>query len=87
MVERPKMKSESEKELDKVQAQLDNFSDQVKELTQDRMNEAPKLDVEAQTKISQKQLDKMPEHYLKPIRTIGCKEKFNEKFWTYLLCL
>lgn len=70
----------AEKELDKVESQFKEFDQQVKDLTQDRMNMAPKEDVEPQTKISQVDKDKMKQVYLKPSRTIGSKEKFNEKF-------
>jgi len=70
----------AEQELDKAQKHFDAFDKNVKELTQDRMNEAPKEDVEPQTKISQKDIEKSKDIYLKPKRVIGCKEKFNEKF-------
>lgn len=84
----PKVSSAGEKELDKVQEQFDAFDNQVKELTLDRMNKAPKEEVEQQTKLSSKDLEKSKDIYLKPIRAIGpgtCpktgfKEKFNEKF-------
>ena len=49
-------------------------------MTLDRMNTAPKEDVEPQTKLSSSEIDKSKETYLKPTRTIGCKDKFNEKF-------
>ena len=75
-----KIKSSSEKELDKVQEQFDAFDANVKELTQDRMNEAPKKEVEPQTKLSQSEIEKSKDIYLKPWKTIGCKEKFNERF-------
>ena len=41
MNEIKKHKSTSEKELDNMQKQFDNFDSQVKEMTQDRMNAAP----------------------------------------------
>lgn len=69
-----------EKELDKAQKQLDMFESSVKEMTMDRLNEAPKADFEPQTKIAQKDLGNSKEIYLKPIKTIACREKFNEKF-------
>jgi len=74
------MNSASEKELDKVGKQFDAFDNQVKTLTQDRMNEAPKLEVAPQTEISQVDLQKSKDVYLKPKRTIGSKEKFDEKW-------
>jgi len=81
VIDKPKPKtSTAEKELDKVDAQFKEFDIQVKELTQDRMNCAPIEDQEPQTKIAQVDKDKMKHVYLKPKRTIGSKEKFNEKF-------
>lgn len=70
----------AEKELDKAQEQFEAFDQNVKELTMDRMNETPKADVEPQTLIAQKDLEKMKDQYLKPKRTVSCREKFNEKF-------
>lgn len=73
-------KSTTEKELDKVDAQFKDFDKQVKEMTQDNLNKAPLVDTEQQTKIAQKDIQKMPDHYLKPIRQIGSREKFNENY-------
>lgn len=67
-------------ELDKAEAHFQAFDDNVKQLTLDRMNQAPRLDLEPQTKISQQDLAKTKDIYLKPHRTHGSKEKFNEKF-------
>ena len=72
--------SESKTELDKVEKQFEAFDSQVKELTLDRMNMAPKEDREPQTKLSQKEISESKDIYLKPKRTIGCRDKFNEKF-------
>lgn len=81
MAGRPKATSSlAEKELDKAQKQFEAFDENIKSLTLDRMNEAPKLETEPQTKISQKDMQKMNDIYLKPDRTISCREKFNEKY-------
>lgn len=64
----------------KLEKQFDNFNDQVKEMTLDRMNAAPKPDIEAQTKLSQKEIEKSKDIYIKPFKTISCSEKFNEKY-------
>jgi hypothetical protein len=66
-------------EIERAGEQFDKFDANVKELTLDRMNEAPKLETEG-TKISQKELSNSKEIYLKPERYIEPKEKFNEKF-------
>jgi hypothetical protein len=81
MTEQTKVKPKiAPTEMDKLEDQFENFDKQVKELTQDRMNEAPKQELEPQTKIAQSDLDKRKEIYLKPVKSIGCREKFNEKF-------
>jgi hypothetical protein len=78
---KPKPKTSlAEKELDKAQVQFEKFDEEIKSMTMDRMNEAPKSEVEQQTKIAQRDMDKHPDIYLKPHRTISCREKFNEKY-------
>jgi hypothetical protein len=77
---KPKVNSIGQKQLDEAQKQFEAFDDNIKQLTQDRMNEAPKQDLEPQTRISQQDLSKKNDVYLKPFKSIGCREKFNEKF-------
>lgn len=78
---RPKStNSEVKTELEKAGQQLDKFEAEVKEMTLDRMNKTPKEDVEPQTKLSSSQIEKSKEIWLKPTRTIGSKEPFNEKY-------
>lgn len=73
-------KSETQKELEKLENQFDEFNKSVQEMTIENMNRAPVEEVEPQTKMSQKDLEKSKEIYLKPVRTISSKEKFNDKF-------
>jgi len=77
---KPKVNSEGEKELAKAVEQFETFDANIKQLTKDRMDAVPKQDVEPQTKLSQSEIEKSKEIYLKPERTIGCSEKFNEKY-------
>lgn len=77
---RPKVNSESQKELDKAEVQFNEFNDQIKSMTLDRMNTAPQEDVEPQTKLSQQEIAKSKDIYLKPKRTISSREKFNEDY-------
>jgi len=80
MTQKPKnLNSASEKELDKAEKQFDEFDKQVKDLTMDRMNMAPKEEVEPQTKLSQNEIAKSKDVYLKPHKIISCREKFDEK--------
>lgn len=78
MAEKPK--SANQKEIDKLEKQFDDFDQNVKEMTLDRMNMTPKEEKEPQTKLSQNEIEKTKDVYLKPFRAIGSKEKFNEKF-------
>lgn len=73
----PKIKQTEQEKLEK---QFDEYDARVKELTQENMDKAPIREEEAQTKLSNKEMAKQNEHYLKPTRTISSREKFNEKF-------
>ncbi len=74
--------SASAQEMEKLEKQFDQFDAEVKEMTLDRLNAAPKEETEQQTKLSTRELQKANAQYLKPIRVISSKEKFNEKFRT-----
>lgn len=81
LTKKPKVSgSVAQQELDKAEKQFEAFDEQVKSMTMDRMNAAPKPETEPETKLSQKDLNRKNEIYLKPERSIGCREKFNEKF-------
>lgn len=85
MAEKAKPKVQ-ESEMEKLEKQFDAFDGQVKEMTLDRMNEAPKQELEPQTKLSTSEIEKSKEIRLRPDRSIGSSQKFNEKFrekWTY----
>lgn len=89
MTAKPKSSTSlGQQELDKAEQQFEAFNDSVKQMTLDRMNEAPREDVEPQTKLSSKDIEKSKDIYLKPKKTIspginpktGQREQFNEKF-------
>ena len=65
-VGRPKVNSSSQNELDKAAKDFDRFDKEVKDMTLDRMNMAPKQEVEQQTKIAQSDIEKSKDTYLKP---------------------
>jgi hypothetical protein len=69
-----------EEDLNKLESQFNEFDDQVKKLTLDRMNEAPKRQHEPENQLSQKQISESKDIYLKPNRIQFSKEKFNERF-------
>lgn len=81
MREAPKpQNSQSAKEIEKAKDQFDAFDVNVKELTMDRMNQAPREESEPQTKLSQNQIANSKDIYLKPNRYISSREPFNENF-------
>lgn len=80
MAQKPNMNSESAKELDKVEKQFDQYQENLDQMTLDRMNLSSKQDIEPQTKMSQEDIAKSKEIYLKPARTIAGREKFNEDY-------
>lgn len=67
-------------ELEKAKGQFDAFDQNIKDMTMDRMNLAPKEEVEPQTKLSSRELEKTKQTYLKPEKTIASQDRFNEKF-------
>ncbi len=79
MVEEKKIKV-SNKEIDKLDKQFETYDQEIKDLTLDRMNEAPMKEVEPQTKLSAREVEKSKEIYLKPKRSISCRDKFNEDY-------
>lgn len=81
MAERPKPSTSLvEKELDRADKQFQAFDENVKSLTLDRMNEAPRKDVEPIHKIAQSDISDSKDIYLKPTKTIPSREKFNEDY-------
>lgn len=82
----PKVDSEGKKELSKMEKQFEEKSEKLTSLTMDEMNKAPVREVEPQTKLSTKEILNSEEIRLKPVKAIGSKEKFNEKWrphWEY----
>ncbi len=67
-------------ELDKLNDQFKAFEESVESMSLDRMNQAPKKEEEPQTKLSQNEIEKSKDIYLKPARSISGREPFNEKY-------
>lgn len=80
MTELKKTKSDLPADLEIAKKQFDEFDNNIKQMTLDRSNEAPKQEHEPQTKLSSKELNNSHEIYLKPVKTIGRRDKFNENF-------
>lgn len=79
-IKRPKIGGEHEKALDQIEEQFESFDQQQKSLTMDKMRSAPREEVEPQTKLSQKDIARADAIYLKPVKSIGTQQKFNERF-------
>jgi|SRR6188768_2516737 len=78
---RPKSSSEGvQKEIESIEKQMQSIDENIKDLTLDKMNMAPKQDEEPVTKLSQKEIENSKDIYLKPKRQIASREKFNEKY-------
>jgi len=81
MVEKPRTKThEAEKEIDRLDTHFNAVEEENKNLTLDTAKQAPLKEIEPQTKMSQREIEKSDEIYLKPIRWERPKEKFNEEF-------
>jgi hypothetical protein len=81
MAEKPKpSNSLAQQELDKAEKQFEAFDENIKSMTLDRMNATTKEEQEPQTKLSNKEIEKSKDIYLKPNKTIGCRDKFNEDY-------
>lgn len=78
MSKRPETSGFVQKELDNVEKQVSQVEESIKSMTMDKMNEAPRQETEL--KMSQKQINNSSDEHLKPIKYVGCKENFNEKF-------
>jgi hypothetical protein len=80
MAGKPNVNSSGQKELDKAEKQFDEFKENIDSMTLDRMNQAKPIEQEPQTKLSQADLARSNQIYLKPKRTQPSREKFNEEF-------
>lgn len=80
MTEAKKGKPDLQNDLDATKRQFEEAEKNIKEMTLDKMNEAPVQELEPQTKLSTREINKSNEIYLKPERIIPRRDKFNEKF-------
>lgn len=86
---RPQVSGTAEREMAKAEAQIQNFQDQLTELTQDRIIQtAPPATSVAQDRRNFEGQKKSKDIYLRPAKNLGVgvnpktgeREKFNEKF-------
>lgn len=76
----PLSKPKVSKELEQAERQFQAQEENIRSMTLDRMNEAPKQELEPQTKLSQNEIANSKDVYLKPVKRVSSREKFNEKF-------
>lgn len=67
------------KEMQDASNKADAFENSIKDLTMDRMNQAPRQETQA-PEISKKTIEKSNDVYLKPKKSISSREKFNENY-------
>ena len=72
--------TEAEKEFEKIEKQFLEKEENLKQLASEDFTKAPLKEEDPQTKLAQKDIEKMPEHWLKPFRQIQSREKFNERY-------
>lgn len=77
---RPKVSPTAQKQLDKAEAEFNDFDKDIKAMTYDRMNSAPLQEEDKQTKMSQNDLRNSKDIYLKPKKSLSGPDKFNEKY-------
>lgn len=81
MTEKPKVSnSAADREVEKIGKQFDEFEKSVKDLTLDRMKEAPKEASQPLTQLSEREIANSKDIYLKPVKTMSSPDKFNEKY-------
>lgn len=76
MAGKPGVNSDGQKELDKAEKQLEKFENDIKTVVDQR----GKASEYPEHKISQKEVEKSTDIYLKPQKVIFSREKFNEEY-------
>jgi len=75
-----KINQKTQQELQKIDQQFQAHEASVKSMTLDKTNEVPLQEVDPQIKLSQREIEKSKQIYLKPKRSISCRDKFNEAY-------
>lgn len=70
----------SDKDLKPLENQMEGMQKEIKRMNFDKLSLAPRHEEESQTKLSQQEIKKNNRIYLRPHRTIGAKEAFNEHY-------
>lgn len=78
-MKKPEVDGLSQMQLDKAEKQFEAFNENVKSLNLDEMNKAP-MKEQDEVHISQREIANSKDIVLKPVKTISCRNKFNENF-------
>ena len=81
MVDKPVLKTgKANQELDNIEEQFNAQTEAIKAAASEPINAKKAEEVEPQTQLSAKELQKAKEIVLKPVRSISVRDKFNEKY-------
>jgi hypothetical protein len=80
MSKRPDVNSEGQRELDKVDAQLQSHVQKMESIDVNKINNTQVQDFNPQTKMSNREVAKADAIYLIPDRAMPCRAKFNEDY-------
>lgn len=81
MADKPKVDSKGQQELQNAADSIQSFETQLKSFHSDVAAMAPAIeDFEPQTKLSMREMASIGPEIMKPARSIGAKERFNETF-------
>jgi len=92
---RPRVNEEAQKSLSQAQEQFNSFSEQVNAVASHDVNSSvPVQQTAPQTEMSKKEIKQYDAPYIKPVRSIQGKDKFNETYradhtrgWEYVKCI
>lgn len=94
MAKAPHVNCDGDKELRKVDEQISTLNDEIKSPDLSARAVLPEVQAEPQTRMSSREIKNSDAIYLKPLRSISSKEKFNEKYrdahtrgWEYVQCI
>lgn len=94
MSRQPRIDSEGHKELNKVQEQISTLTEPIANSDISARAALPEVECEPQTKLSSREAKSADAPYIKPLRSISSKEKFNDKYkdahrngWEYVKCI
>lgn len=74
---RPRLNQEGQSILDKLDTSISSITKEAEKLDPSTIKS---VETEQQTKLSKREERNLPAHYLKPVRSVNTKERFNENY-------